>query len=116
MSRHLLWLSDKAWAAIERHLHYGKADKPRVDERTVISDILHVLKTGYRWRDIPAAYGPRTTIYNRCNRWPQRRTWQRLFEKIAASGPVPKELSIDDSHVKARRSAAGSRRGSWKKQ
>ena len=55
MTRHLFWLSDEAWAAIEPHLRHGKPGKPRVDDRTVISGILHVLKTGCRWRDGPAA-------------------------------------------------------------
>ena len=115
MARHLFWLSDEAWAVIEPHLPRGKPGKPRVDDRTVISGILHVLKTGCRWRDVPAPYGPPTTIYNRYNRWASRGIWQRLFEKIAASGPLPHELSIDSSHVKAHRSAAGSKRGSMKK-
>ena len=85
------------------------------DDRTVISGILHVLKTGCRWRDVPSAFGPPTTIYNRYNRWSQRRIWQRIFEKMAAAGPVPDELSIDSRHVKAHRSAAGSKRGSSRK-
>jgi len=115
MSRHLFWLSDEAWATIEPHLPHGKPGKPRVDDRVVISGILHILKTGCRWRDVPEAYGPPTTIYNRYNRWSQRGIWQRLFEKIAASGPVPRELSIDSTHVKAHRSAAGAKRGSTKR-
>ncbi|WP_419826689.1 transposase [Sphingomonas sp.] len=61
MARHLFWLSDGAWAAIEPHLPHGRPGKPRVDDRTVISGILHVLKTGRRWREVPAAYGPPTT-------------------------------------------------------
>lgn len=89
MSRHLFWLSDEAWARIAPHLPRGKPGKPRVDDRRVISGILHVLKTGCRWRDVPEAYGPPTTIYNRFNRWSSRGVWRRLFEKIAASGPVP---------------------------
>ena len=106
---HGFWLSDDAWAAIEPHLPRGKPGKPRVDDRRVISGILHVLKTGCRWRDCPAKYGPHTTIYNRYNRWSKRRIWQRIFEKMAAIGPVPDELCIDTSHVKAHRSAAGSK-------
>ena len=47
--------------------------------------------------------------------WSQRRIWQRIFEKMAAAGPVPDELSLDSSHVKAHRSAAGSKRGSSRK-
>jgi hypothetical protein len=40
---------------------------------------------------------------------------RHLFEKMAAAGPIPDELSIDSSHVKAHRSASGSKRGSLKK-
>jgi transposase len=86
----------------------GRPGKPRVDDRRVISGILHVLKTGCRWRDVPAEYGPATTVYNR---WSQRGVWQRLFERVAASGEVPTELLLDSSHVKAHRSAAGGKGG-----
>lgn len=111
----LFWLSDRAWASLEPHLPRGKPGKPRVDDRRVISGILHVLKTGCRWRDVPPEYGPPTTIYNRFNRWSRRGLWQRLFEQVAASGQVPRELLIDASHVKAHRSAAGGKGGSGRR-
>lgn len=111
----LYWLSDDAWALIEPHLPYGQPGRPRVDGRTVISGILHVLKTGCRWRDCPSEYSPYTTIYNRYNRWSYRGIWQRLFEKLAAAGSVPEELSLDSSHVKAHRSASGGKRGNKRK-
>ena len=44
----LFWLSDEAWARIEPHLPHGQPGKPRVDDRRVISGILHVLKVGCR--------------------------------------------------------------------
>ncbi|MGL5837105.1 MAG: IS5 family transposase [Sphingorhabdus sp.] len=109
--RELFWLSDDAWAALEPHLPKGQPGKPRVDDRRIISGILHVLKVGCRWRDVPPAYGPAKTVYNRYHRWSQRRIWQRMFEKMAATGPVPEELSIDSTHVKAHRSAQGSKGG-----
>jgi transposase len=89
----LFWLFDEAWAAIDPHLPHGK---PRVDDRRVISGILHILQTGCRWRDMPPEYGPAITIYNRYNRWSQRGLWARLFEQIAASGDVPHELRGTD--------------------
>jgi transposase len=111
----LFWLSDKAWASLEPHLPHGRPGKPRVDDRRVISGILHVLKTGCRWRDVPPEYGPATTVYNRYNRWSRRGLWQRLFEQVAASGRIPQELLIDTSHVKAHRSASGGKGGSGNK-
>ncbi len=109
----LFWLSDEAWGMIEPHLPHGRPGKPRVDDRRVISGILHVLKTGCRWRDVPSQYGPPTTIYNRYNRWSRRGLWQGLFAQIAASGDLPAELTIDSSHVKAHRFAAGGKGGEW---
>ena len=111
----LFWLSDAAWDAIEPHLPHGQAGKPRVDDRRVISGILHVLKTGCRWRDVPPEYGPPTTIYNRYHRWARRRIWQKLFERMAGAGPIPPELSIDSTHVKAHRSAQGQKGGRGRK-
>ena len=54
---HLFCLSDEAWVATEPHLPRGLPGKPRIENRRVKSGILHVLRTGCRWRDVPAAYG-----------------------------------------------------------
>jgi len=61
----LFWLPDEAWAAIEPHLPKNQPGARRVDDRGVISGILHVLKVGCRWCDCPAEYGPSTTVCNR---------------------------------------------------
>jgi transposase len=98
MAKSLFWLSKEAWKALGPHPPRGRRGKPCVDDRTVISGILHVLKTGCRWRDVPPIYGPPTTIYSQYNRWSQRRVWQRMFKNMAAAGPIP-----------------GSKRGSLKK-
>ncbi len=112
---HLFWLSDQAWVAIEPHLPKGLPGKPRVDDRRVISGILHVLKAGCRWRDAPSAYGPPTMVHNRFTRWSRRGVWQRMFERMAAAGPVPEELCFDSTHVKAHRSAQSTKRGPRRK-
>src|SRR6516162_5751580 len=61
----LFWLSDEAWMAIEPHLPKNQPGARRVDDRRVISGILHVLKVCCRWCDCPTDYGPSTTVYNR---------------------------------------------------
>ena len=40
-----------------------------VDDRKVLSGIIHVIQKGLRWGDAPAAYGPHNPLYNRCRRW-----------------------------------------------
>jgi transposase len=107
----LFWLSDEAWVVIEPHLPHGRPGARRVDDRRVISGILHVLKSGCRWRDAPPAYGPRTTLYNRYNRWARQGVWRYVFEHVTQAGAMPDELAIDATHIKAHRSAGGGKRG-----
>jgi transposase len=30
-----------------------------------VSGIIYVIRNGLQWKDAPAGYGPRTTLYNR---------------------------------------------------
>jgi len=104
------WLSDETWAVLEPLLPKNRPGPKREDDRRVISGILYVLRSGCRWSDCPAVYGPRTTIFNRFNRWSIQGVWRRIFEQLAARGGVPDELAIDSTHVKVHRSARGSKK------
>lgn len=110
MSR-LFWLNDEAWAAIEPHLPKNQPGARRVDDRRVISGIVHVLKTGCRWRDVPPEYGPHTTIYNRFNRWSRRRLWTHILAALVEVGALTQSTAMDSSYVKAQRSAHGGKGG-----
>lgn len=107
----LFWLSDEAWAAIERHLPKNQPGARRVHDRRVISGIFHVLKSGCRWGDCPADYGPATTVYNRFNRWSARGFWLRLLDALVDAGAVTRSTAIDSTYVKAQRAAFGGKRG-----
>jgi transposase len=115
MRRNLFWLNDEQWRQIEPHLPKDVRGKDRVDDRRVISGILHVLKSGCRWCDCPPEYGPPTTIYNRFVRWAERGVWERLFRELAGRGRSTDTQMIDSTHVKAHRSASGAKRGSRRK-
>lgn len=54
----LFWLSDEAWAAIEPQLPKNQPGARRVDDRRVISGIVHVLKSGCRWRMLARRKAP----------------------------------------------------------
>lgn len=47
------WLSDAQWAVIEPHIPKVYKGKRRVDDRRVISGIVHRLREGCRWRALP---------------------------------------------------------------
>ena len=115
MSRSLFWLSDDAWLAIEPHLPRNQPGARRVDDRRVISGILHVLKSGCRWCDCPLDYGPSTTIYNRFNRWSRRGFWTKLLDALAEAGAVTKSTAIDSTYIKAQRSELGGKGGARRK-
>jgi transposase len=115
MRRSLFWLTDAQWEGIKGHLPTDVRGKERVDDRRVISGIIHVLKSGCRWCDCPPEYGPYTTIYNRFTRWARRGVWERLFREMASRGRSTDVQMIDSTHIKAHRSASGGKRGSRRK-
>jgi transposase len=112
MRGNLFWLNDEQWRQIAPYLPTDVRGEDRVDDRRVISGILHVLKSGCRWCDCPPEYGPPTTIYNRFVRWAERGVWERLFRELAGRGRSTATQMIDSTHIKAHRSASGGKRGS----
>src|SRR3974377_1863996 len=95
IGKNLFWLRDEQWARIEPHLPTDVRGVERVDDRRVISGIVHVLKSGCRWCDCPPEYGPATTIYNRFVRWAQRGIWENLFRELAGRGRSTDTQMID---------------------
>ena len=106
------WLTEAQFAKLAPHLPTDTRGKARVDDRRVISGIVHVLKSGGRWIDAPQEYGPRKTLYNRYVRWAAKGVWLRLFETLASVGGPPAQILIDSSAVKAHRCASGGKGGS----
>lgn len=51
ISDHLFWLSEEQFARLKPLLPNKVRGVPRVDDQRVISGIMHVLKSGWRWVD-----------------------------------------------------------------
>lgn len=105
------WLSEAEWHRIEPLLPRGRRGARRVDDRRIISGIVHMLRSGARWRDCPTAYGPYTTVYNRFNRWSRQGVWQAIFTALTGSSGMVGSMAIDATHIKAHRSAGGAKGG-----
>ncbi len=103
----VFWLSDDQWAVVGRFMPTNQPGARRVDDRRVVSGILHMLRTGGRWRDVPAEYGPATTVYNRFNRWSRRGFWRAMLAALAEAGWIAQTAAIDSTYTKAHRCAHG---------
>jgi transposase len=109
MSDHF-WLSHSQLERIKPYfpLSHGV---PRVDDRRVVSGIIHVIRNGLRWRDAPENYGPHKTLYNRFVRWSRMGVFDHIFAHLVAAEGPPDRLMIDSTHLKAHRTAASLKKG-----
>ena len=94
------WLSEEQVARLKRYfpLSHGV---PRVDDRKVVSGIIHVIRNGLRWRDAPEVYGSPKTLYNRFIRWSRMGVFDKIFTALVDENGPPDRLMIDATHLKA---------------
>lgn len=107
------WFSDAQWERIAPLLPTDVRGMKRVDDRRVLSGIVHALKCGGRWADCADVYGPKKTLYNRFVRWAERGIWEDIFSTLAGAEDAPDRLFIDSSCIKVHRCAGGAKGGPW---
>ena len=79
----------------------------RTDNRTLfVEAVLYRIRTGSQWRDLPEAFGPWKTVYNRFNTWSRSGIWERLF-RCLKKDPDFEWIFIDGSYVKAHQHSSG---------
>lgn len=79
----------------------------------MINGILHRVRTGVQWRDLPERYGPWKTIYERHRLWSADGTWRRLLWQVQAAadaaGEIDWDIAVDSTIMRAHQHAAGAR-------
>jgi transposase len=102
-------LSDQEWALLAPLLPPPKpGGRPRrVDLRTILDGIFHVLRSGCQWRLLPREYGPWSTVYGYFRTWRLDGTWERLHttlrervRRAAGRQPTPSAAILDSQSVK----------------
>lgn len=106
MMSHHFWLTDTQFERLKPLLPSKMRGVKRVDDRRVISGIIHVIRNGLMWRDAPTHYGPAKTLYNRFIRWSQAGVFNEIFAILATKSEASDVVMIDATHLKAHRTAA----------
>lgn len=107
-------IDDELWALIEPLLPPAKprrfqypGRKP-VPDRAALTGILFVLKTGIRWRDLPAEMGCGSGVscWRRLRDWQQAGMWDRLHALLLAKLRAAEKIDfsrivVDSSSIRA---------------
>jgi transposase len=85
---------------------------PIPDLRRQFNAVMWRFRTGSPWRDVPAEYGPWSTVYDRFRSWAKTGVFQHLMDAViaeaAARGQADLELvSVDSTTARAHHHAAG---------
>ncbi|WP_408992734.1 IS5 family transposase [Streptomyces sp. 1268] len=85
------------------------------DHRQVIDGILHRVRTGVQWCDLPERFGPWKIVYERHRLWSADGAWKCLLQQVQAAadaaGEIDWDISVDSTIVRAQQHAAGARTG-----
>lgn len=107
-------LTDAEWERLRPFLPVsnGRCGRWR-EHRQVIDGILHRVRTGVQWRDLPERFGPWKTVYERHRLWSADGTWELLLQQVQAAadaaGEIDWDIAVDSTIVRAHQHAAGAR-------
>lgn len=107
MLRHRL--TDEQWQLIaDLFPEPNTTGRPRSDPRVMMDGILWTLNTGAQWRDMPAEFGPKSTVWDHFDRWNNDGTLVAVLERLRDQVTIDEELwCIDGTTVRAAKCAAG---------
>jgi transposase len=102
--------------AVRASLHATLLTIPRIRKadvaasRRFVEAVVHVLRTGIAWEDLPAASGEPGTAYRRFRRWARKGVRDELFLDGVPTDALG-TVMLDSGACKARRFASGARGG-----
>lgn len=82
--------TDARWEGIEallRRRHGAHHFRSALDLRQALCGILHRLRHGIQWRDLPEKYGAPAKLQPRRRRWFEGGTWQEIVSMLNRDAP-----------------------------
>ncbi|GAB3870004.1 hypothetical protein GCM10028801_46500 [Nocardioides maradonensis] len=87
-------MNDAQWARIEPLMpsSEGRRGRPWREHRQVVEGIIYRFRTGIAWRDLPAAFGPWQTVWERHQVFSQNGIWDRIHAQLVAEADAADEV------------------------
>ena len=107
MLRHRL--TDEQWLLIaDLFPASNTTGRPRSNPRDMIDGILWILNTGAQWRDLPAEFGAKSTVWDHFDKWNDDGTLAAVLDRLRGQATIDQELwCVDGTTVRAAKCAAG---------
>lgn len=84
--------------------------RPPKDDRLMVTAMFFILRTGIPWRDLPARFGPWSSVYTRFRRWCAAGRFARILALVARNAKGQLRY-VDCSHIKLHQAGANPRGG-----
>ncbi len=83
-------LTDEHWERLRPLLPPQKPEtgRPASDHRLIVEGMLWVARTGSSWREMPARFGPWSTVASRYQRWVKEGLWACILQVLLPSEPA----------------------------
>jgi transposase len=79
-------LTDEQWQHVRPWVPGPKGfGRPRADDRRILNGILHVVRNGWRWRDVPQQFGSCATCHRRFQQWQEEGAWDAIWTAYLAT-------------------------------
>jgi transposase len=113
MARHDSELTDEQWSKIEpllpKNRRSSRGGRRPADNRRCFEGILWVLRSGARWKDLPAQYPSPSTCWRRLRDWEEQDVWLDIWRSFL--GELDEQGRLDWQETFADGSFAPAKKG-----
>ena len=65
-----------------------KRGRPRKDDQKMLNGMLWIARSGAQWRELPEAYDPWQSVYDRFAKWRDNGTMEAVFHALSADADM----------------------------
>ena len=105
-------LRDDQWERIASMLPGKVGDPGRSggDNRLFMEAVLHIVRTGEPWRDLPGRFGNWNSNFQRFRRWAKSQVFDRVFEALSGDSDFEYAM-VDGTIIRVHQHGTGAKGG-----